>query len=130
MPKPPPIYQRAAEMRQAGMTRHEIAAEIGLTPMKVSKALHYARTRGLTVPNDFDLKPDTSENYLRHMRHKGALKGLGSIQGALRAVGRAEAEAILKHNQTGETFADTMLRLAIEAAKTPVKGHGQGPRRR
>ena len=126
----PPLFRRAAELRHQGRTRAEIAAELDVTPARVSGLLHYARAHGFDSLTDHQMRPEQTVNYLRHMRHKGAIPGLGTIQAAVRDLDRADITAIMRLSKTGETFATTLVRIALEAAKTPVKGHGQGPRQR
>lgn len=130
MPDETPRYQRAVELRRQGRSRAEIAVEMGTTEYNVSKLLHYARARGFDSLTDHQMKPEQTVNYLRHMRHKGAIPGLGTIQAAVRDLDRADIAAIMRLSQTGETFATTLVRVTLETAKTSVKGHGQGPRQR
>lgn len=129
MTKAPPKYLHAVELRNQGKTRAGIAAEMGITTTRVSGLLHYARLHGHDTLTDHEMNPKQAMNYLRNLVDIGALEATGTIHAAVAPLTRADLAAIMRLNREGESFADTLVRVALDAAKTALKGQrpGSGP---
>lgn len=123
---PPLLYLRAVELRNQGKTRHQIAAELGVSVNRASGLLHYARTNGIDVPRDPELKPRLHVKDLARRREKGSFARIGTVGAAVNPLTRAEYDALMRNNKSGESLAETLVRLALIVVKAREAAESAG----